>query len=65
VASQEFGYHYLQNVAAPVYPKIQNKGGYEAAADLIRLNMFVYVTAWESTKLAHGFLDIETLFGKK
>ena len=38
VATQEFGYHYLQNSAAPVYPKIQNKGGYEAAADLIRLN---------------------------
>ena len=38
VATQEFGYHYLQNIAAPVYPKIQNKGGYEAAADLIRLN---------------------------
>ena len=38
VAAQEFGYHYLQNSAAPVYPKIQNKGGYESAADLIRLN---------------------------
>ena len=37
-ATQEYGYHYLQNIAAPVYPKIQNKGGYEAAADLIRLN---------------------------
>jgi hypothetical protein len=38
VATQEFGYHYLQNSANPVYPKIQNKGGYESAADLIRLN---------------------------
>ncbi len=38
VATQEYGYHYLQNSAAPVYPKIQNKGGYESAADLIRLN---------------------------
>jgi hypothetical protein len=38
IASQEFGYHYLQDITQPVYPKIQNKGGYNAAADLIRLN---------------------------
>jgi len=38
IASQEFGYHYLQDLTQPVRPKIQNKGGYEAAADLIRLN---------------------------
>ena len=38
VATQAYGYHYLQNSTQPVYPKIQNKGGYEAAADLIRLN---------------------------
>ena len=37
-ATQEFGYHYLQDITQPVYPKIQNKGGYNAAADLIRLN---------------------------
>lgn len=38
VATQAYGYHYLQNSTQPVYPKIQNKGAYEAAADLIRLN---------------------------
>jgi hypothetical protein len=38
VATQEYGYHYLQDITAPVYNKIQNKGAYEAAADLIRLN---------------------------
>ena len=38
IASQEFGYHYLQDLTQPVYPKIDNKGGYNAAADLIRLN---------------------------
>ena len=38
IASQEYGYHYLQDITQPVYPKIQNGGGYEAAADLIRLN---------------------------
>ena len=38
VATQAYGYHYLQDSSQPVYPKIQNKGAYEAAADLIRLN---------------------------
>jgi hypothetical protein len=38
VATQAYGYHYLQDITQPVYPKIQNKGAYEAAADLIRLN---------------------------
>jgi hypothetical protein len=38
VATQAYGYHYLQDSTQPVYPKIQNKGSYEAAADLIRLN---------------------------
>jgi hypothetical protein len=38
VVTQAYGYHYLQNSTQPVYPKIQNKGAYEAAADLIRLN---------------------------
>jgi len=38
VATQEFGYHYLENSANPVYPKVQNGGGFSAAADLIRLN---------------------------
>jgi hypothetical protein len=38
LAQAEYGYHYLQDITAPVYPKVQNKGAYEAAADLIRLN---------------------------
>lgn len=37
-ATQEYGYHYLSDISQPVYPKIQNKGDYVAAADLIRLN---------------------------
>ena len=38
LAQAEYGYHYLQDITEPVYPKIQNKGAYESAADLIRLN---------------------------
>ena len=38
VASNLYGYHYLQNSSQPVYPKVNNKGGYRAAAELIDLN---------------------------
>lgn len=37
-ATQEFGYHYLSDSSQPVYPKIDNKGEYRAAAQLIALN---------------------------
>lgn len=37
-ATQLYGYHYLQDSSAPVYPKIQNPGAFTAAADLIRQN---------------------------
>ena len=33
-----FGYHYLQNSTEPVYPLINNKGFYRAAAELLFLN---------------------------
>ena len=33
-----FGYHYLQNTTEPVYPLINNKGFYRAAAKLLELN---------------------------
>lgn len=37
-ADRLFGYHYLQDSSAPVYPKIDNGGGYNKAASLIDLN---------------------------
>jgi hypothetical protein len=37
-ATTPFAYHYLQDPSQPVYPKIQNKGDYRAAAILIGLN---------------------------
>ena len=38
VVSQPFGYHYLQDSTQPVYPLVNNKGSYNAAAELIKLN---------------------------
>lgn len=37
-ADTQFGYHYLQDTSQPVYPLINNKGFYSAAAELLRLN---------------------------
>jgi len=36
--NDEYGYHYLQDASAPVYPKVSNPGFYNAAASLIQLN---------------------------
>jgi len=50
----EFGYHYLQDASLPVYPKIDNKGFYRAAAALISLNrVFIQeeVIAWINTQI--------------
>ena len=37
-ATTPFAHHYLQDPSQPVYPKIQNKGDYRAAAALLELN---------------------------
>lgn len=37
-STSEFGYHYLQNSDAPIYPKISNPGNYTSAAALLELN---------------------------
>jgi hypothetical protein len=49
IADQLYGYHYLKDSSKPVYPKINNKGAYNAAADLLSLNrLFIQeeVIAW-------------------
>jgi len=38
IGERLFGYHYLQDSAAPVYPKISNPGNYNEAATLLELN---------------------------
>lgn len=65
VATQAYGYHYLQDSSQPVYPKIQNKGGYEAAADLIRLNrQFLQeeIIAWMNYNVANNVAPFTTTF---
>ena len=37
-ATQEFGYHYLDDITQPVYPRIDNGGEYRSAAALLTLN---------------------------
>jgi len=56
-ASQLFGYHYLHDSTQPVYPKIDNGGGYKKAAELIALNkLFLQneVVAWQNAQIAAG-----------
>jgi hypothetical protein len=64
-ATQEFGYHYLQDSSNPVYPKIQNKGGYEAAADLIRLNRTFLqdeIVAWINYNIVNNVAPFTSTF---
>ena len=37
-ATQNFGYHYLEDPSRPVYPLVNNRGFYRAAAQLLKLN---------------------------
>jgi hypothetical protein len=51
VVTQPFGYHYLRDSTQPVYPLINNRGFFDAAAELLRLNRtFIQkeVIAWIS-----------------
>ena len=64
-ATQKYGYHYLQDITQPVYPKIQNKGSYEAAADLIRLNRAFLqeeIIAWINYNVANNVAPFTTTF---
>lgn len=38
IVNDEYGYHYLTDPTKPVYPKINNRGRYRSAAELIALN---------------------------
>jgi hypothetical protein len=65
VVTQAYGYHYLQDSTQPVYPKIQNKGSYEAAADLIRLNrQFLQeeIIAWVNYNVTNNVAPFTTSF---
>jgi hypothetical protein len=64
-ATQLYGYHYLEDSTEPVYPKIDNGGGYKSSAELIRLNrVFLQneITAWINYQIANNIAPFTTSF---
>ncbi len=60
VTSELYGYHYLADPSQPVYPLIDNKGGYRSAAELLRLNrVFIQyqIVGWINNQIAAGVGD--------
>ena len=65
IATQTYGYHYLTDSSKPVYPKINNKGAYNAAASLIVLNRtFIQeeVIAWINDNIFEEILPFTQSF---
>lgn len=65
VTDRLFGYHYLQDSSAPVYPKIDNPGNKRDAAELIRLNKSFIATeviGWIDNQIATGTSPFTTTF---
>ena len=64
-ASNLYGYHYLEDTTQPVYPKIDNGGGYKASAALIKLNrQFLQneVAAWINYQIANNIAPYTSSF---
>ena len=64
-ATQLFGYHYLEDPTQPVYPKIDNEGNYDSAAQLIELNRSFLqeeVIAWINQQIEDGTAPFTTSF---
>jgi len=60
-----YGYHYLTDSSQPVYPKIDNPGGYSSAAELIRLNRSFLqeeIIAWMNYNIANNIAPFNTSF---
>lgn len=56
-AEQLFGFHYLADPTEPVYPPINNKGSYKAAASLLSLNKIFLqqeVIAWIDNQILYS-----------
>ena len=64
-ASQLFGYHYLTDTTAPVYPLVANKGYYRSAAQLVFLNKTFLeneITAWIAYQVANNIAPFTSAF---
>jgi hypothetical protein len=65
VATQLYGYHYLTDSTAPVYPLVNNKGYYRSAAELLRLNrQFIQqqVIGWINHQIANNIAPYTSAF---
>ena len=64
-ATQPYGYHYLQDSTQPVYPKINNKGFYNSAAELLRVNrsfLQAEVIGWIDNQITNGVPPFSSSF---
>jgi hypothetical protein len=64
-ATQLYGYHYLEDTTQPVYPKIDNGGGYKSSAQLIKLNRTFLqneVTAWINYQIQNNISPFTSSF---
>jgi len=65
VADRLFGYHYLQNSAQPVYPKVTNQGNFTQAAQLVKLNKAFLqkeVVEWIDYQIANNIAPFTSAF---
>jgi len=65
VATQNYGYHYLQDSTQPVYPMIDNKGGFESASILLGLNrrfLQEEIVAWMNDNIANNTAPFNSSF---
>ena len=64
-ASNLYGYHYLSDSSAPVYPKIDNKGAFNSAAALLNLNRsFIQeeIIAWMDYNITNSITPFTSTF---
>lgn len=65
IVDKIFGYHYLQNSHEPVYPKIDNPGDFDDAAQLISLNknfIAAEVVSWIDRQILDNVSPFTTTF---
>lgn len=65
IGADQYAWHYLNDPEQPVYPKINNKGNYDAAAELIRLNRAFLqneMIAWINAQITGNIAPFTTTF---
>ena len=65
IADRLFGYHYLSDSSAPVYPRISNKGFYNSAAALVKLNKSFLqeeIIAWMNAQIENNIAPFTNSF---